>query len=81
MRDLTDLAKRYYRAYETGDRVFMEEHLAPDFTFTSPYDDRISREAYFARCWPNHKWLDKFDLEMVVGEGDRVMILYGATIK
>ncbi|HEX4118221.1 MAG TPA: nuclear transport factor 2 family protein [Rhizomicrobium sp.] len=76
MSDLSELARRYYRAYETGDRAFMENHLAPDFTFTSPYDDAIGREAYFARCWPNHQWLGKFDLEMVAAEGNRVMILY-----
>jgi ketosteroid isomerase-like protein len=81
MPELTDLARRYYLAYENGDRAFMEEHLAPDFTFTSPYDDHISRDAYFARCWPNHKWLGKFYCELVVADADRVMILYQADIK
>lgn len=77
MRDaLTDLARRYYRAYEENDRQAMEDMLAPDFTFTSPYDDAISRAAFFTRCWPNHVWLDKFDLELVMAEGNRVMVMY-----
>jgi ketosteroid isomerase-like protein len=76
MSDLTDLARRYYRAYEDDDRNAMEVMLAPDFTFTSPYDDAISREAFFVRCWPNHVWLDKFHLELVLVEGNRVMVMY-----
>ena len=76
MSDLADLARRYYRAYEDDDRGAMEAMLAPDFTFTSPYDDAISREAFFLRCWPNHVWLDKFHLELVLVEGNRVMVLY-----
>ena len=70
MSDLTELARRYYKAYEDDDRQAMEAMLAPDFTFTSPYDDAISREAFFARCWPNHVWLDKFDLELVLAEAN-----------
>lgn len=81
MPELSELARRYYQAYEKGDRAFMEENLAPDFTFTSPYDDHIGREAYFARCWPNHRWLGKFQIDMAVREGNRVMILYSANIK
>ena len=76
MADLADLARRYYRAYEDDDRGAMEAMLAPDFTFTSPYDDAISREAFFLRCWPNHVWLDKFHLELVLVEGNRVMVMY-----
>lgn len=49
--DLTELARGYYRAFETGDRAFVENNLAPGFTFTSPFDDHIGREAYFRRCW------------------------------
>ena len=50
--DLTELAKGYYRAYERHDRAFIENNLAPGFTFTSPFDDHIGREEYFRRCWP-----------------------------
>lgn len=73
---LADIARRYFRAYEQGDRAFVENNLAPGFTFTSPYDDHIGRDDYFARCWPNHKALDKFRFDAVMTEGDRVMVLY-----
>lgn len=36
--DLTELAKSYYRAFENYDRAFIEDNLAPGFTFTSPFD-------------------------------------------
>jgi ketosteroid isomerase-like protein len=52
MSDLRELAKSYYRAFERHDRSFMEEHLAADFTFTSPFDDSIDRDAFFRRCGP-----------------------------
>ncbi|HEV7691102.1 MAG TPA: hypothetical protein VGO52_09780 [Hyphomonadaceae bacterium] len=44
-----------YGAYETDDRETLERLIASDFSFTSPYDDGIDREAYFQRCWPNHE--------------------------
>jgi ketosteroid isomerase-like protein len=45
MDDLRETAKNYYRAFERHDRAFMEANLAADFTFTSPFDDRIDRTA------------------------------------
>lgn len=76
MTDLTELAKRYYRAYETGDRGFVEDHLAPGFTFTSPFDDAIDRETYFQRCWPHHVSHRKFHFESVAQDGDSVLVVY-----
>jgi len=48
-----DLARRLYAAWMSADRAEMERLLAPDFTFTSPYDDAIDRDAFFATCWPH----------------------------
>ena len=54
-RDLTELARASYGAYETGDRAAIEALVADDFAFWSPQDDGIDRAAYFARCWPAHE--------------------------
>ena len=78
--NLIELAKDYYRAYERHDRTFMEEHLAPDFNFTSPFDDHIDRDAYFKRCWPKQPLHQKFDFITVVQDGDKVMIAYDCTM-
>lgn len=79
--DLRELAKGYYRAFERHDRAFMEENLAPDFTFTSPFDDHIDREAYFKRCWPEQPLHQKFDFVTVMQDGDKVFVAYDATMR
>ncbi|HKQ11631.1 MAG TPA: nuclear transport factor 2 family protein [Rhizomicrobium sp.] len=71
--DLTELAKGYYRA-------FMEEYLAADFIFTSPFDDHIDRAAYFGRCWPKQPLHQKFDFVAVVQDGDKVLVAYDCTM-
>jgi ketosteroid isomerase-like protein len=80
MSDLRELAKAYYRAYERYDRTFMEEHLAADFTFTSPFDDHIDRAAYFERCWPKQPLHQKFDFVTVMQDGDTVFVAYDCTM-
>ena len=78
---LTDMARRYYKCYETGDRAFLDATLAPGFTFTSPFDDVIDRDAYFRRCWPNHEAHGRFHIEAVMEEGDIVLVVYRAEMK
>ena len=78
--DLAELAKGYYRAFERHDRSFMEENLRPDFTFTSPFDDHIDRDAYFARCWPKEPLHQKFDFVTVMQDGEKVFVAYDATM-
>ena len=47
-----DIIRGVFSAYLSNDRKAVEDALADDFRFTSPYDDAISRDAFFARCWP-----------------------------
>ncbi|WP_371132660.1 DUF4440 domain-containing protein, partial [Phenylobacterium sp.] len=49
--DLIGRARALYAAFMKQDRAAAEALLAPDFRFTSPYDDHIDREAWFDRCW------------------------------
>jgi ketosteroid isomerase-like protein len=79
--DLTELAKAYYRAYETDDRAFVENNLAPGFTFTSPFDEHIGREDYFRRCWPAINIHRKFNFVTVMQEGNRVFVAYDAELR
>src|SRR5688572_26303674 len=67
-----------YTAYETKDRALLESLLAPDFTFSSPLDDNISRERYFERCWPNSEHLGSFEIEKLFVEGDEAFVQYCA---
>lgn len=79
--DLIELAKDFYRAFERGDRAWTEAHLAEGYTFTSPYDDRIDRDAMFARCWANREHVAGFHFEAVAQDGDVVLVLYRVLIK
>ena len=56
----------------------MEDALAKDFRFSSPQDDRIDRNAYFERCWPNAGRIQSFDFEDVAESGDHVFVRYEA---
>jgi ketosteroid isomerase-like protein len=80
MSDLREIAKAYYRAYERHDRSFMEENLAADFTFTSPFDDHIDRAAYFERCWPNSEAMEGFEAIHGCEAGERAFLIYEARV-
>jgi ketosteroid isomerase-like protein len=79
--DLIELAKSYYRAFERHDRAFMENMLAPDFTFTSPFDDHIDRDAWFRRCWPEKSLHQKFEFVTVMQHGDKASVVYDCTMR
>ncbi len=75
---IATLVRRYFSAYETKDRQVLEDLLDERFTFSSPLDDRISRAAYFARCWPNSQTLRRFTVEKIFEQGDEAFIRYEA---
>jgi len=79
--ELIELAKGYFRAYEADDRAFVENNLAPGFTFTSPFDDHIGREDYFRRCWPAKNIHSKFDFVTVMQDANRVFVAYDAELR
>jgi ketosteroid isomerase-like protein len=77
---LTDIVRGYFQAYVSGDRAFIENHMAEDFTFTSPFDDAIGRAEYFRRCWPNNSNHRRFDIEALAQDGDKVLVVYQANM-
>ena len=84
--DLIEKAKSYYRAYERHDPGFVAGELADGFTFTSPFDDHIDRNAYFRRCWPPKPedglpLHQGFDFLAVAQDGQRVLVAYQCTLR
>jgi len=75
-----DRARELYLAFLLGDRPKAEELLSPDFTFTSPYDDRIDRDAYFAHCWPNSTRIRWHEIEQIFEQGDDVAVVYRCVV-
>jgi catechol 2,3-dioxygenase-like lactoylglutathione lyase family enzyme/ketosteroid isomerase-like protein len=70
------IARAAYDAYVTKDRAALETLLASDFHFTSPLDNRLNRETYFRRCWPNSEVIEGFDFINLVADADRVFVTY-----
>jgi ketosteroid isomerase-like protein len=74
-----ELVRAAYRAYETGDREFYDNHLTTDFVFFSPADRGLDRDGYFERCWPNADNLEHFEFVRLFESGDEVIVTYEAT--
>ena len=68
-------------AYMANDRKVVEDALADDFRFTSPYDDQIDKKTYFERCWKNSDWIERHELEKIFVEGDEAFVTYRCTAK
>lgn len=67
-----------YQAYVDKDRPTIEALIAEDFHFSSPLDNRLDRETYFERCWPNSRTISGFEFVHLAADGDCVFITYEA---
>jgi ketosteroid isomerase-like protein len=74
--DPITVVKKAYQAYVDKDRSAIEELIADDFHFTSPLDNRIDRQTYFDRCWPNSAGINDFKFIYLAQEGNRVFVTY-----
>jgi SnoaL-like domain len=79
MKDSATVARESYAAYVRKDRAAIEELIDEAFHFTSPLDNRIDRETYFERCWPNSQQIAKFDFVHVLAHEDKVFVTYEGT--
>jgi ketosteroid isomerase-like protein len=78
MNSRIELAKEYYSAFARGDRRFVEEHLADNFTFSAPPDPHLDRAGYFERCWPGAGKGGVVEFIRLIESGDEVVITYEA---
>jgi ketosteroid isomerase-like protein len=76
-----EIIRALFAAYRSNDRKAVEDSFTDDFRFTSPYDDRIDKAAYFARCWKSSDWIERQDLERIVVEGDAAFVTYQCTAR
>ena len=76
-----DIVRALFAAYIANDRNAVENALADDFRFTSPYDDRIDKNTYFVRCWRNTDWIERHELEKIFVEGDEAFVTYNCVAK
>ena len=74
--DISSIARACYHAYVAKDRAAIEALIADDFRFTSPLDNRLDRERYFAICWPNSANTEGFEFVHMVANGEQVFVTY-----
>jgi ketosteroid isomerase-like protein len=72
----SDIVRALFAAYMANDPKAVEACFTDDFTFTSPYDDRIDKATYFARCWRVPDWIERQQLEKIFVEGDEAFVTY-----
>jgi ketosteroid isomerase-like protein len=77
---VTRIVHDCFNSYVDKDRSNVEALIADDFHFTSPLDNRIDRESYFERCWPNSANMQAVDLKHVVVIDEQVFVTYECTL-
>jgi len=78
---MAGIVKAYYDSYPTRDRETMEAIVSEDFHFTSPLDNRIDRQTYFARCWPAGEAMAAIDIRHLATDAGRAVVTYEARMK
>src|ERR1700724_1371673 len=80
-RDKSEIIRALFAAYRSNDRETIANASTEDFRFTSPYDDEIDKETYFARCWRVSDWIERQELERIFVEGDGAFVTYQCVAK
>ncbi|MGW3071650.1 nuclear transport factor 2 family protein [Kitasatospora sp. NPDC001132] len=70
---LVEAAFRHYRSQDLEAALPL---YAEDFTFTSPQDDRIGREAFFRRCFPTADRFTEQRMLRVTPAGEELVFAY-----
>jgi ketosteroid isomerase-like protein len=81
MEDKASIVRALFAAYLAGDRQAVDDRLAADFRFTSPYDDEIDKATYFERCWRGSDWIARHTLECICVDGDTAFVTYQCVAK
>ena len=76
VKDISAIARAAYDCYVTKDRAALEFLIANNFRFTSPLDNGLNRESYFAICWPNSANTEYFDFIHMIEHDDQVFVTY-----
>jgi ketosteroid isomerase-like protein len=79
--DRAETIRRIFAAYLANDRAFAENAFSEDFRFTSPYDDKIDKAAYFERCWQGSDWIERHELERIFVEDEEAFVTYRCVAK
>jgi ketosteroid isomerase-like protein len=70
------IARAMYTAFAAKDAPATEALLGPDFSFTSPLDNALDRDAFFRICWPGSASIAAFEIVGLAEDGERVFVSY-----
>jgi ketosteroid isomerase-like protein len=76
MADKAATIRDLFAAYRNKTRKVVEDALADDFTFTSPWDDAIDKAEYFRRCWPASERIESNEVERIFVQGNEAFVTY-----
>ena len=76
MTTVEKVVRACYQAYADKDRAAIEALIAPEFSFTSPFDNRIDRQRYFEICWPNSEHQRAIHIHRLFVQGNEAFVLY-----
>ena len=72
-----EIVRNYYSGLEKKVWRAIDRLLADGFTFTSPNnDDHINKQSFKTRCWPQVDYLERFDLESIIGKDHEAFVKY-----
>ncbi|WP_394823114.1 nuclear transport factor 2 family protein [Pendulispora albinea] len=74
--DVSEVVRKIFDVYRTGDEEALDDLLSDDFRFTSPRDDRIDKATYFERCWSNRDKIRSHRIENLVVDGSAAFVRY-----
>ena len=76
----TEIVEAFFAAFTAQDAAAARALMAPDFVFTSPQDDHLDTEAYFATCFPTADHIvSRSFVRLVDTGGGAVFALYRFT--
>lgn len=77
MSNQINVVKRFYEAFSKVERnEFIENIIAPDFTFSAPPDPLLDRNGFFERCWPNGGNLKENRYVRLIEHDDEVIVTH-----
>lgn len=79
-RNPEEIVRTYFAAWPAHDRAAMEALMTDDFHFTSPLDNRLDRDTFFAHCWPNNGTTYALQIVRLVAGDDVVVVTYELTL-
>ena len=77
MSDHIEMTKNFYLAFSDANKDYVEELLAPNFTFSAPTDPLLDRQQFFDICWNGGAGnLHDFNFIRAIENANEVVVTY-----